>query len=212
MPRALYSTTLAAAVRTHFGLTQTELSRYLGVSRPQLAHAEAGQRRLPPLLNLRLVRLARLLPPPEGEGPPRPAPLSWVPPVVPTELLGPAPAVPGPLAAAPLRKRQRQCRRSLVVLRRDWHALVGRAGRYELRRWTGQVLAALLVPHPADFTAAYPAEQARVRGWLAELAAAEPPPPALRPDTRTALALLLVRVAALEAELLTLEALLAGLV
>ena len=44
MPRHLPSNSLSAAVRAHFGLTQTELGGYLGVRREQVAFVEAGQR------------------------------------------------------------------------------------------------------------------------------------------------------------------------
>ena len=198
-PASVPSTTPAAAVRGHFGLTQAELARSLGVSPGQVAHLEAGRRRLPALLNLRLVRLARLLPPPEGSGPPgfgaAPTPLPR-----PMALFEALP-VTGPLAAGPLIRRQRQCARRLALLRRDLYALTARATRHDQRRWAVGVLASVgdLDPAPAD-----PRAEAHLRDWLTELAAAVPPPPALRPDTRTAQALLLVRIAAVEAEAATL--------
>ncbi|MBC7448839.1 MAG: helix-turn-helix transcriptional regulator, partial [Hymenobacteraceae bacterium] len=124
MAHALSSNTLAAAVRVHFGLSQAELGRYLGVTRGQVAHVEAGRRRLPALLTLRLTRLARLLPPPEGTGPPAFVPevrSTGPPPLAPVVLVSEALLVSGPLAVEPLRQRQRQCARHLVLLRRDWH-------------------------------------------------------------------------------------------
>ncbi|MBC7446709.1 MAG: hypothetical protein H7330_01465 [Hymenobacteraceae bacterium] len=213
MAHNLASTTLAAAVRVHFGLSQAELGRYLGVSAGQVAHAEAGRRRLPALLTLRLTRLARLLPPPEGTGPPAfvPEVLPTGPPIfAPVVLVSEPLPVPGPLAVGPLRQRQRQCARHLVLLRRDWHALAALATRRDHRRWVLAVLAGGLVPHPADVAAAAPAEQAHQRRWLAELAAAVPAPAARRPEPRTALTLLLLRLAATEAEAAALARLLAG--
>ncbi len=197
-------------MRAHFGLTQDELAAGLGTTRGQVAHVEAGRRRLAPLLNLRLVRLARRLPPPDGVGPPA-FRAAFALPAAPVALFdsGSLPAW-GPLAADPLRRRQRHCIQRLALLHRDWHALTDRATRHDQRRWTTQVLGALLAPDPADPLAATdPAEQAHLRQWLAALAAAVPPAPALRPDTRTALALLAVRIAALEAEAAALAVLLA---
>ncbi|MBD2716793.1 hypothetical protein KBK19_17240 [Microvirga sp. STR05] len=42
--KALPSSSLTAAVRTHFGLTQEELGRFVGVSGAVVAHVEAGRR------------------------------------------------------------------------------------------------------------------------------------------------------------------------
>jgi hypothetical protein len=109
--------------------------------------------------------------------------------------------------AAALQKRQRQCSRRIVLLRRDLHVLTARARAHERRRWALAVLETA-PPHSAD-PAAAPAEQEHWHRWLEQLAAALPAAPALRPDTATALALLLVRLAALEAEAATLARLLA---
>jgi len=47
MPRRSFpSLSLSAAVRTHFGLTQAELSRFISVSRTHLAMVEAGRKDL----------------------------------------------------------------------------------------------------------------------------------------------------------------------
>ncbi|MDB5270639.1 MAG: DNA-binding transcriptional regulator, XRE-family domain, partial [Hymenobacter sp.] len=71
MPRsAIPSTSAEAAVRAHFGLSQQELARYLGVSAGFITHLEAGRKATPAAQALRLTRLARLLPPSEGHGPP----------------------------------------------------------------------------------------------------------------------------------------------
>ncbi|TGE18951.1 helix-turn-helix transcriptional regulator [Hymenobacter elongatus] len=207
MSRPVASNSLAAAIRTHFGLTQAELGRYLGVSEQQVGNIEAGRRRATPLVTLRLARLARLLPPPEGFGAAAPA-AAYAPPAVPVVLFGPEQTLPGPLAAAALLKRQRQCSRRSVLLRRDLHVLGQRATAQERRRWALAVLQTALASHPTD-PAPSPAEQEHLGHWLAELAAALPPAPALRPDTATALALLLLRLAAVEAEAATLARLLA---
>ena len=107
MPRAIPSNTFEAIVRAHFGLTQTELARYLGVSAGLVAHLEVNRRRATPAMNKRLLRLAQLLPPPEGTGPPAPA--FAAPPEAP-EATSMSITLPdfGPLVAGPLRKRLRQ--------------------------------------------------------------------------------------------------------
>ena len=64
MPRrAIPSTTLARAVRDYFGLQQHELGRLLGVSAAMIGHLEAGRKSMSPALLLRLLPLARQLPP-----------------------------------------------------------------------------------------------------------------------------------------------------
>lgn len=64
MPRkSIPSTTLVQAVRRYFGLGQQELATYLGVTRAQVAHLEAGRRALSSALLLRLNPLASHLPP-----------------------------------------------------------------------------------------------------------------------------------------------------
>lgn len=207
LSHSLPSTTLSAAIRAHFGLTQAELGQYLEVSSGHVAHLEAGRKLPTALLNLRLTRLARRLPPPEGSGPAAPV-LSYALPA-PQPLAGLA--LPGPLQPAYLQKRQRQCARRLALLRRDLHQLGQRHAAHERRRWALPRLAEALAPQPAtDPAGAAPAEQAHAQRWLAGLAAALPPAPARRPDTATALALLLVQAAALEAEAATLARLVEG--
>ncbi|PJJ60934.1 helix-turn-helix transcriptional regulator [Hymenobacter chitinivorans] len=205
LSNSIPSNSLAMAIRTHFGLTQAELGRYLGVNAQQIGNIEAGRRSATPLATLRLARLARLLPPPEGFGSAAPK-AAYSPPAVPAALFGPEQALPGPLAAAALLKRQRQCARRIVLLRRDLHVLGGRSEAQERRRWALAVLPTALTFSATDL--APPAEQEHLARWLAELAAALPPAPALRPDPATALALLLVRLAAAEAEAATLAQLL----
>ena len=70
---SLPSDTLEAAIRFHFGLTQAELGRYLGISAGQVAHLEAGRRQLTAATSQPLEWLAQLLPPPTGTVPAAPA-------------------------------------------------------------------------------------------------------------------------------------------
>jgi DNA-binding XRE family transcriptional regulator len=88
------STSLSMAIRVHFGLTQAELGRYLSVSEQQIGNIEAGRRIPTPQATLRLARLARLLPPPEGFGSAAPQE-TYSPPPVPVVLFGPGRACPG---------------------------------------------------------------------------------------------------------------------
>ncbi|WP_046247142.1 helix-turn-helix domain-containing protein [Hymenobacter terrenus] len=208
LTHSIASTSLLLAVRAHFGLTQAELGRYLGMRGAYVAHLEAGRRRASPHANLRLTRLAQLLPPPKGRGLAAPPARDFALPAA-KPLFGPELTGPTTLAAGALHQRQRQCGRRLALLRRNLHVLAGRAAAEERRRWALPVLETLLVPTPHDPAADAPAERAYLRRWLDELAASLPVAPALRPDTSTALALLLVRIAALEAEVQTLTSLLA---
>ncbi|WP_182888478.1 helix-turn-helix transcriptional regulator, partial [Hymenobacter rubripertinctus] len=139
MSRPVASNSLAASIRTHFGLTQAELGQYLGVSERQVGNIEAGRRRAAPLANLRLARLALALPPPDGYG--LPAPLAPVTGALPATPL-PLPVVPGLLAAAPLARRQRQLARRLALLLRDERRLCQQVAAQAHRRWAGPVLAA----------------------------------------------------------------------
>ncbi|WP_046244828.1 helix-turn-helix domain-containing protein [Hymenobacter terrenus] len=208
LTHSIASTSLLLAVRTYFGLTQAELGRYFGMRGAYVAHLEAGRRRASPQTNLRLTRLAQLLPPPEGRGQAAPSARVFVLPAA-KPLFNPELAGPATLAAGALHQRQRQCARRLAYLRRNLYVLASRAADEERRRWALPLLETLLVPTPHDPAADAPAEQAHLRRWLDELTTSLPVAPALRPDTDTALALLLVRIAALEAEIQTLTELLA---
>ncbi|UOQ51597.1 hypothetical protein [Hymenobacter cellulosivorans] len=205
MPRkALPSNSLSAAVRNHFGLTQDELGRFLGVSGAVVAHAEAGRRTLPAPAQRRLRPLALLLPAPDGLGPAYPAP----PPA--TE----APADLGPLDPDPVRERLRRVRylagktRFELENRRLLHQARTR------RRWGLAVLAALLAPAPeaaptpaalaADPTLDPTADRPWVERLLADTEAVPPPLSA------TQAALLALRLRLLEAEADALTELLAG--
>ena len=189
MPRPSYpSPSLAAAVRSHFSLTQAELADFIGVSRTYLANVEAGRRELSEGPRHRLRVLARHLPPPTE--PPVP--------VLPTEAA--APLDPGPVLARLRRARfyLAQARFELTQ-RENWDQLHTR------RRWALAVLRpALAAPdagthHPG--TTPDPVADLR---WLDGLVRATAAAPA--PLTAAARALLLGRVAGLEAEIAVLEA------
>lgn len=149
MSRALPSTTIVAAVRAWFGLTQDGLAQYLGVSRAAVSHAEAGRRHFGPAVWLRLLPLADRLPPgPEPPGPALP------------ELPPPPPEV---LAEEPVRRRLRHCAHEARQLR---YSLEARYGAWQqARRWQQALpgLLALLPANPAPATR----WQQRQRRWLA---------------------------------------------
>jgi len=97
MPRFVRATlSLAAAVRAHFGLTQAELATFIGVSRANLAHVEAGRKQLGPGPDQRLHVLA----PPDGPGPAAPAFADEATPLDPAEAAE---------ALAALRRRLARC-------------------------------------------------------------------------------------------------------
>ncbi|MBC8081901.1 MAG: helix-turn-helix transcriptional regulator, partial [Hymenobacter sp.] len=64
--------TLPARVRAWLGLTQAQLSLYLGVSQTLLQAIEAGQRRLSPNVSVALLPLLLQLPPPATPADPGP--------------------------------------------------------------------------------------------------------------------------------------------
>ena len=188
MQKALPSTSLESAVRGALGLTQEQLARYLGVTRGQVAHAEAGRRVLRGEASRRLFLLADLLPPPLGNGPPEPAPE--------------APAAPGPLDPHPLRRRQRRCAWQAANRRLELEQLAGRARH--AHRWQ-QVLPQLRAALPTDPT---DAEGLRTRRWL-DARAAEAQEE-LDAASATAHVLLHLRIEHLEAEAAQLARLLAA--
>jgi transcriptional regulator with XRE-family HTH domain len=154
---------LAAAVRAHFGLTQAELAGFIGVSRANLAHVEAGRKALGPGPDQRLQVLARQLPPPDGLGPPAPAFAEAAATASAASGAGPA----DPDALAPLRRRLARCR---WLRTRLAHELAERQqpgqARHLRRLWAVRVLGpALAAPLP-------------VPGWLAP-AGYDPGGPAL---------------------------------
>ncbi|TGE19256.1 hypothetical protein [Hymenobacter elongatus] len=97
-PSSAVDLSLTAAVRAHLGISTRQLARYLGLSMGFVTHVEAGRKGLPPALGPRLLWLARLLPPPLGQGPP---------------------ALPPPPAPEPLRRRLRDVRLCLLVVGRE---------------------------------------------------------------------------------------------
>ncbi|MFD2785052.1 helix-turn-helix transcriptional regulator [Hymenobacter rubripertinctus] len=203
---ALPSRSACALVRAHFGLTQAELARWLGVSAGMVAHLETGRKPLSLALARRLRPLELLLPPAAGGLGPEPPP-----PPDPLDLTTPAPAAlppAPPLEAAPLRARLRRVRYLAGKARFELEGRQMLAGQAARRAWGLGVLAALLAPEPgtgpvpaplAPDPALRPAEDAR---WLARLRADTAPPP-LTPTRRALLALrlhlLLEEAAALEA-------------
>ena len=201
MSRPLPSTTLERAVRTHFGLTQDELGRYLSVSGRQINNLEAGRRRSTAATSRLLDDLARLLPPPEGTGPAAPAFEKLGPPAE-----APVPELPdlGALPAAPLRKRHKQVLAQAARLRWSLHHDGKGATLQQRRQWGMGVLQAGLLAAPAD-----PAAQAHRLRWLATLAADVA---ATAPDAAVAAgrALAVVRLLALDLEATALTQLLAG--
>jgi transcriptional regulator with XRE-family HTH domain len=202
MPKPLPSDSLEAAIRAHFGLTQQELARYLGISRALLTHFEMGRRQSTLTVSKRLHWLADLLPPPDSNGP---VPPNFTPPPLPTvnaELLLTALPSLGPLPSATLRKRQRQVTFQAVDLRYKLQKAGKRAAHQQRRQWALAVLQA--APPPSFATTA---DQYRFEHWLHSLAAdvsAASPTPA----NTAAHALAVVRMLTLEAEVALLARLL----
>ncbi|RTQ47508.1 XRE family transcriptional regulator [Hymenobacter gummosus] len=186
------STTLAAAVRRHFALSQQELARYLGLTRTQVANVETGRTNFSAAAERRLLHLAELLAPPHGGGPPLPPAAD--------------PAAPDP---DPLRQRLRRCRHLAGQARFELHGLRQRlpAGEYR-RRALAQLRAALLPPTPPPGVPDPTFDAAHAAHWLARLDADTA---AALPDAAgyAQLALLEVRLSALEHEAGLLAALLA---
>ena len=195
MSRPIPSSTLEAAVRAHFGLTQEELGRYLGVSERQVGNLEAGRRVASAALILRLERLVHLLPPPLGAGVAAPIFEELVLPEAPAaamlaEALPPFEA----LAAAPLRVRQRQVSAQITKLREVLHRESRRASVLARRQWGLAGLQAALLGARVDAV-----ERAHIARWLrtlaTDVAAATPNPVALAER-----ALIVARLLALEVE------------
>ncbi len=193
------SHSLEAAVRAHFGLTQEALGRYLGTSAPYIGHLEAGRRRASASQNKLLDDLARLLPPPEGSGPPAPV---FDKPALPAAP--PVPVLPSTdsLPAAPLRQRQRQVLAQAARLRLLLHQQGKGYVLQQRRQWGLGVLQAGLLAGPTDA-----AQQAHRLRWLATLAA-DVAAAAPSHAAEAGQALQVVRLLALELEAAALEQLL----
>ena len=190
MSRApLPSASPEAAVRAHFGLSQQQLARYLGVSVGFVSHLEAGRKPQPLAVALRLLVLARLLPPPLGSGPPiatAPAPG-----IGPLDLaLGLVPAETTSWPALVRRRVRRCCQQALVVAQR-LATLQARAAAFaHRRRGLAQLGAAPSAPSEATRYAH------GLRELAQDLALADPDPAA----AATAQQLLAARLAGLRTE------------
>ncbi len=164
MPRrATPSTNLLSRARVWFGLQQTEMALYLGVS-PELVRAiEAGRRNLTPDVLLALRPLLPHLPPAEAAAAPAPLP--------------PPAGLPAP-EAAELDFRRRVCAQQAAKLGHELAAIEEQAG--VATRWA-QALPALLqaaaqsTPDPAN-----PERPAWLADWLTRQARPLPPAAATR--------------------------------
>ncbi|WP_046243442.1 helix-turn-helix transcriptional regulator [Hymenobacter terrenus] len=189
--------TLAGTVRAHFGLTQAELARFMGVSRALVAAVEAGHKNFSEGPRHRLWVLARALPPPDGQGPPVPV----------FAAEGPD----GPLDPDPLRVRLRRCQYLLARTRFELSQRGGWSRGHARREWAVAALrTALLEPPNPDERLTYPGatpDPVADRHWLDALALATAAAPV--PLTATTRALRQARLRGLEAESAALEALLA---
>ena len=115
MPRIpLASDSTVAAIRSYFQLTQLEMAAWLGVSKAQAGHLEAGRRGLNPAGEEALAPLVAHVSAATAAPPPNILRLASAP--VPAPAL--APPEPGPLEARldDCRHRARQLRRQLVPL------------------------------------------------------------------------------------------------
>jgi len=210
MPRIVsVPRTLAAVVRAHFGLSQTELARFLGVSRTQVSAVEIGRKEFSDAPLYRLWVLARAMPPPHGQGPAAPVFATGGPADAPD---APAPDLPAAPDQVQLHARLRRCRFLALRLRFELGQLHRPNQTHARRRWAVGVLRDALTPPgpdappPAPLT--YPGatpDPARDLPWLTSLTQAVEFAPA--PLTATGRALRLARLRGLEAEAAALEAL-----
>ncbi|MBO2011683.1 helix-turn-helix transcriptional regulator [Hymenobacter negativus] len=193
MSRPVPSNTVEAAVRAHFGLTQAELGRYLGVSERQIGNIEAGRRTTTPLADARLARLGNLLPPPTGQGTAAPVFRTELPTAAPFETL---PALPdfGSLPPAPLLARQRSVAAQAARLRWALHREGKRNALQSRRQWALAVLQTALLAEPAPAV-----ERAHITRWL-DVLAADVTAAAPSPATVVERALAVVRLLALDTE------------
>ncbi|GAA3946566.1 hypothetical protein [Hymenobacter algoricola] len=187
-----------AAVRAHFHLTQVEIAAWLGVTKAQANHLEAGRRILNEAAAEALAPLLRQLPPPG----PAPAAL---------RLDSAAPAPPLALAppeAAPLLARLDYCQHHARRLRRLLRPLTARAA--VAARWAVALpaLRAALPPDPGP--AAQPDPARDWPGWLSwhRHRWLDQRPTVLPPHLSARYHLLRLQAEALEAEAAALAALL----
>lgn len=190
MPKPLPSDSLEAAIRAHFGLTQQELARHLGISRTLLTHLETGRRQATLAVSQRLHWLADLLPAPEGHGPV--APDFALPPLPATNADALLAALPdfGLLPTAILRKRQRQAGAQAAAIRWTLQHQGKQTRLQQRRQWGLSVLQQ--ATHPVLRTAN---DQRRFEHWLYSLAAdvtAAAPTPAVAAERALAVLRLLV--------------------
>lgn len=200
--RARTSTHLTARVRAWFGLTQTELALYLGVSPMQVSHLDGGSRALSPEVLAALLPLVQQLPPEAALL----AALAPAPAAAPGPPATPPPALalgtPPPEAAA-LDLRRRECLLQAARLRTQAEALAQQAT--VAARWAAALPALLaavptLAPPPAAAATAPtgPGPAADRATWLrAWLARRAQPLPA---EAATRYYLLLARATAHAAE------------
>ena len=182
--RALPSTNLLARVRAWFGLDQSALALYLGVSPELVRSVEAGRRRLTSTLLLPLLPLLRHLPP--ADAPPEILPIKAAP--VPT---APPPGLPAP-EATELDFRRRVCRQQAAKVARELAALEARArvATHWAEALPGLLEVAAATPPDPD----NPDHGAWLLGWLTWHARPLPP------EAATRWHLLRARLAALAAE------------
>lgn len=191
MPRRAYpSNALAAVVRKAFGLTQHDLARFLRITRPQVAHVEAGRSRFSEEVDRRLTVLLEAQPIPEGRAP---------------ALAEPALQLPAkPLRREPLERRLKECRYRALVIRYELVNEDKRQAELEHRYRALAALRAYLLPADGS-TPWMPGDNidaAYVRFWLdtldADTAAAPVPDPTERKLRELRLRLLDEEAAALE--------------
>lgn len=155
--KANYSNNEVAVVRRHFGLTQDEMARFVGVSPQMIAHVEAGRRAFNGWPSMRLIPFFVLLPPPHGTGPADPPD--------PALSLPPAPSlVPRPAGVTDTQAWEGRRREADYQAFRLRYELENRLKKRCLARRLQQVLPQLaaLPPERVDTDA----DKARRQRWL----------------------------------------------
>ncbi|MBC7449112.1 MAG: hypothetical protein H7330_13755 [Hymenobacteraceae bacterium] len=177
-----------AAIGAHFGISQTTLAAYLGISQPLIALAGSKQRQLPTVALLRLLPLYQALPPPWGIGAAdtaTPEPL--------TAAVKALPHLPDPADFGPLQRRLLACEAALLGATRALARAEHPAAQARRLLAVLPALAATLPPDDARAQRQLPFMEANARDHLG------PGPVAKR-------ALLTIRVAALRHEIAWLRA------